>query len=587
MGLVNARRIHYRDDPREYGFNLITNIYGSLYAYSNHEVCVAGFSAAVYLVLLPVEVQNDELELSADFGTAIQSGLRSSYRVFFGRDVETELVKIYQKLEQKIDCDAGLCNREIAMAFNARLVADSSVRKIPGGYMARLHVRNVATGEIVHSRNLPCRGCDAFELIERLPGLGNEKERRSITASGAQVSDERAILVIDSFPSGANIYVNGKDAGKTPYQGLGHRQGQQVKIRLEKDYFLAKTFDVNLTQSITELPTVKLDKGMGKLLVLTKPYQKGVVVSLDGLEVGRAPYQALVEAGEHRVGIRTSGGYVEEIVKAIHSNKEAELSFNIKPAKQVSSPPPSALPTPEPLKNIRTFLIDGVEFNLVRIPAGRFKMGSLQGEDDEKPLRSVDIDTFYIMETEATFALWDACEDDGDCHKPDDEGWGRKQYPVVNVSWKDITSDFIPWLNRKTGASFRLPSESEWEYAARAGKGSEYPISIDCSNARYGYFSGECGDKNSTAPVKSFSPSAFGLYDMHGNVYEWVQDCWHSNYDGAPLGQQPWEMDDCEKRVTRGGSWRNSLANLRPANRHKGRISDRNSKNGFRLVLVH
>ena len=175
------------------------------------------------LVLLPIEVQNDELELSGDFGTAIQSGLQSDYRVFFGRDVETELVKIYQKLEQKIDCDAGLCNREVALAFNAKLVADSSVRKVSGGYMARLHIRNVRTGEVVRSSTLPCKGCDAFELMERLPALGRSSGSAASTSSVVQqsnqsvaaVSNQRAILIIDSQPSGANISINGKSSSAT------------------------------------------------------------------------------------------------------------------------------------------------------------------------------------------------------------------------------------------------------------------------------------------------------------------------------------------------------------------------------------
>lgn len=226
-------------------------------------------------------------------------------------------------------------------------------------------------------------------------------------------------------------------------------------------------------------------------------------------------------------------------------------------------------------------------FSLVNIPAGRFRMGGTE-YGNEKPIRTVNIKAFRMMAHEVTFAQWDACVADGGCkHKPDDAGWGRGNRPVMRVSWNDITQQFIPWLNQATGQRFRLPSEAEWEYAARAGSTTEYSWgdSISCSRARYGRrANGECSNSGGTVPVKSFAPNAFGLYDMHGNVWEWVQDCWNGDYQGAPTDGSASTRGDCSNRVLRGGSWSFEPNYLRSAVRFGYPASDPNDNVGFRLV---
>ena len=187
-----------------------------------------------------------------------------------------------------------------------------------------------------------------------------------------------------------------------------------------------------------------------------------------------------------------------------------------------------------------------------------------------------------------TFAPWDACVSAGACsYKPSDSGWGRGNRPVINVSYNDITQQFIPWLNKVTGMTgskkYRLPTEAEWEYAARAGSNSKYSWgnSIRCSQA---HFSGDCGNERKTLAVKSFSPNNFGLYDMHGNVWEWTQDCKNENYNGAPSNGNAWLRGDCAKRVLRGGSWFNGPNYLRSAYRYRYSVADRYDDSGFRLV---
>ena len=227
---------------------------------------------------------------------------------------------------------------------------------------------------------------------------------------------------------------------------------------------------------------------------------------------------------------------------------------------------------------------------MVNIPAGSFSMGSNNGTKYEKSMHRVTVRAFKMGETEVTFAQWDACVSAGGClHKPDDEGWGRGNRPVIDVNYNDINQQFIPWLNKVTGNSYRLPSESEWEYAARAGSSSKYSWgnSLSCLQARYGLnrWIPLCGaaDKK-TVNVKSYQANGFGLYDMHGNVWEWTQDCWNDSYHGAPANGKTWSQGDCSIRVLRGGSWSSVQNKLRSANRGRKSASTRHNSYGFRLV---
>jgi formylglycine-generating enzyme required for sulfatase activity len=234
---------------------------------------------------------------------------------------------------------------------------------------------------------------------------------------------------------------------------------------------------------------------------------------------------------------------------------------------------------------------------LVTIPAGSFMMGCSEGdsdcEDREKPQHRVNIQSFKLMSTELTFAMWDACVSAGGCsYQPEDRGFeedggGRGNRPVINVSYDDITKQFIPWLNKTTGQNFRLPTEAEWEYAARAGGSAKYSWgnSSICSQAQYDQYSGDCGNARRVLPVKSFRANAFGLYDMHGNVSEWVADCWNHNYQGAPLDGSAWQSGDCAKRVLRGGSWFFDSRDARASARGFDSASSRHfGHKGFRLA---
>ena len=220
---------------------------------------------------------------------------------------------------------------------------------------------------------------------------------------------------------------------------------------------------------------------------------------------------------------------------------------------------------------------------MVVVPAGSFTMGSPESETDrfenESPVHRVSVQSFEASKYEVTFAQWDACVADGGCggYQPPDEGWGRGNRPVINVSWNDA-QEYVRWLSREARHNYRLLTEAEWEYAARAGTTTAYSTgaSISASQARF--------SSQSTAAVGSFPANAFGLYDMHGNVWEWVEDCYADSYAGHQSDGSAYETNDCSSRVLRGGSWINDPQYLRSANRNGINPSNRNINSGFRVA---
>lgn len=223
---------------------------------------------------------------------------------------------------------------------------------------------------------------------------------------------------------------------------------------------------------------------------------------------------------------------------------------------------------------------------MIRIPAGRFHMGSVDGDDDERPLHQVKIGSFELGKYEVSFDQYDAFAKATGRQLPDDEGWGRGNRPVINVGWSDAKA-YASWLSQETGETYRLPSESEWEYAARAGSRTDWSFGHNPDKlAQFANSNSDDGYRN-TSPVGSFHPNEFGLYDMHGNVWEWTEDCWHGDYKGAPDDGSSWMSGkSCWNRVLRGGSWNGSPEQLRSANRVAGSASSHTNQNyvGFRIA---
>ena len=232
---------------------------------------------------------------------------------------------------------------------------------------------------------------------------------------------------------------------------------------------------------------------------------------------------------------------------------------------------------------------------LMVIPGGSFTMGSpeteFQSVNTERPQREVDVPSFAMGRTSVTFDQWEACVAAGGCnHQPSDQGWGKGSRPVINVSWNDA-QQYVAWLSDKTGHTYRLPSEAEREYATRAGTSGRFNTGF-CITAAQANFNGEeppfsCPTgiwRSRTVPVATFEPNAFGLFDTHGNVWEWVQDCWNSSYLGAPTDGSAWMTGDCDQAVLRGGSWFVFGRGVRSASRARFARFTRFEDFGFRVV---
>ena len=226
---------------------------------------------------------------------------------------------------------------------------------------------------------------------------------------------------------------------------------------------------------------------------------------------------------------------------------------------------------------------------MIVIPAGKFIMGSPENELDrnasEGPPHEVTIaKPFALSKFEVTFEEWDACVAAAACPRVPDRR-GRERMPVINVSWVDI-KQYVSWLSQLTGKEYRLPTEAEWEYAARAGVNTRYSWGDDLGMGNANCDG--CGsqwDLQQTAPVGSFKPNRAGLYDMHGNVWEWVEDSWHENYDVAPTDGSAWlRGGDPSFRVVRGGSWRNESEFVRAAVRFRRNANVRFDSLGFRVA---
>jgi formylglycine-generating enzyme required for sulfatase activity len=688
------------------------------------------YAAKPNLVLLPIDVSEQDSDLEVEYGAALQEGLQNRYTVYYGASVEKELEKEYSK----VDCDAETCNQNIAIAFNGELIADGAVKRIEGGYLLKLVVRNVLTSQVVETRTQPCKDCSQFTVINLLKKIGsgekinnsvsrppsNGRTQVQILESEAQTvsvknAGQRGILIFDTQPSGVKIQINGEDKGITPYQGLDHKIGDSITILIDHEYYQSYELNVELQQAITQLENVILKNGQARLFVTSTPYIANGQVYINGERKGTAPLFVNVEAGEHNVQIKSkSQASIISIVKMTtgkqlnidlpltgsantstikkdlavlildtkpegmgvtykgkklgitplqilnktvgdslnltfdkkyHRSVTAKISLNeiinrvdsIKLSRdkgtvlitttpfalegevmidgkfygkiplnvelpsgeyevQVKAPKQSTgkyslevnAGDNEPVSlsfgiqagEIRKVNVAGAEFELVGIPAGSFRMGSNE-DDDEKPIHTVNVPAFKMMTTEVTQGQWQAVMG----NNPAKFKSCGDNCPVEKVSWNDVQG-FIKKFNQKAGKVYRLPSEAEWEYAARAGSIKKYSWGgrIDCSKARYGYSSDECGKKMWTDPVKSFQPNAFGLYDMHGNVWEWTQDCWNTSYKGAPSDGSAWKAGNCGSAVVRGGSWNSLPTSLRSANRNGFGRAIRNLNFGFRLI---
>jgi formylglycine-generating enzyme required for sulfatase activity/serine/threonine protein kinase len=241
---------------------------------------------------------------------------------------------------------------------------------------------------------------------------------------------------------------------------------------------------------------------------------------------------------------------------------------------------------------VQPLMIKQIEQAMITIATGDFMMGCNAGagdcDSDELPAHQRTVQGFKLLSHEVSWNMYQPCISAGVCPRVSDHGWGKGDMPITSVSWQEISRYYLPWLNRLSSRKYYLPSETQWEYTARAGQTTRYSWgdNSQCDKARYGYSSGECQKPAKPTPVKQFSANPWGLYNMHGNVWEWVNDCWDKgSYKTFSLtGKIDVSQVDCDRRVIRGGSFKEGRWALRASNRNNAPVSTRQNNVGFRLA---
>ncbi len=286
-----------------------------------------------------------------------------------------------------------------------------------------------------------------------------------------------------------------------------------------------------------------------------------------------------------------------ELVESTTQSIEAELQSEPEPEPEPEAvvepePVPEPVVEPEPAVVNKTdpfadsLKVGGRGPAMIKVPAGTYRMGGASAivSADEVPRHNVTIKSFAVSIYEVTFAEYYKFAGNTGRKKPKNNGWDVNNHPVVDVTWDDAYA-YTRWLSKQTGKRYRLLSESEWEYVARAGTTRSF-----WWGSRPGTGNAHCFDCKSDystsrpAKVGTYKPNSFGLYDTAGNVYEWVHDCYHRNYKDAPTDGSVWEGGDCDVRVVRGGAYRSPASSMRVENREKFKSGKGQYNVGFRVA---
>lgn len=447
-----------------------------------------------------------------------------------------------------------------------------------GGYV---FATNTATGGMVQLGTIPLNN---REMSSGIYTLRIQKEKykdysTTITIEEGKTTTLQPVLeanfaqVTLTTNEGADIYVDGNRLGTTRWMGTLELGEHSVEAR-QASHHTAYT-NVRITaQSAGQ--TIKLNNPLpiyGSLIVDGSPADVDVYV--DGKKVGTSPlFVSELLIGTHTIRLEKDGYDQQEKTVQIAENQESMLDFTL--TKTVAKAP--IVPAAPQGGAVETITVKGVSFNMIQVQGGTFTMGAkgIDAYDWEKPTHQVTLSDYYIAETEVTQELWKVVMGSNPSN------FSGTNLPVEKVSWDDCQT-FVTKLNQLTGKNFRLPTEAEWEYAARGGqksKGYMYAGSNTLSNVAW-Y---RDNSSSKTHPVKQKQANELGLYDMTGNVLEWCQD-WYGSYS-SNAQTNPTGPSSGSYRVYRGGSWDYSASYCRVAYRNNSSPGNRYYFLGFRVVLL-
>ena len=395
-----------------------------------------------------------------------------------------------------------------------------------------------------------------------------------------RLTSTRATLRVECPTAGAEVVVGGQRRGTVPWSGSLDAANYKVEVRL--DGYRPQQQSVSLSEKESRTLTFPaLQQMVGLLNVSYRPLDAEVL--LDGRSIGTSPNIFRdIPVGSHRVEIRKEGYQPFTQSVTIAENKQTDLTGSLTAITTASSGNAgSSANSGLSGQSRETFTVNGVSFTMIRVDGGTFKMGATKAQDsdaydDESPVHEVTLSTYMMGETEVTQALWQAVMGSNPS-----KFTGDPSRPVERVSWNDC-QEFLKKLNALTGKTFRLPTEAEWEYAARGGSKSrktKYSGGSDIGSVAW--YTDNSGSK--THPVKGKVSNELGIYDMSGNVYEWCSDLYgmyssssQTNPKGASSGSY---------RVLRGGGWYCSARRCRSTNRISYTPGYSNSNLGLRLAL--
>ncbi len=366
-------------------------------------------------------------------------------------------------------------------------------------------------------------------------------------------------LELNADPADTEIKVNGE---KTIYAGRTELIPGQYKLSVTRKGYEPSSEMINIELGGTVKRSIKLQRHTGSLQFTVNPPEANAELFLEGKLYEQ--WQGIklmkgIPAGDYTVKIKKSGYKSKEEMFTVTKDVIKTINIKLEPGSDIT------IPVAE----------------MVFVKGGSFMMGSDAGGEDEKPVHRVTLDDFYIGKYEVTFEEYDAYCNAVHKEKPDDNGWGREKRPVINVNWHEA-NEYCKWLSSQTGTEYRLPTEAEWEYAARGGslsKGFKYSGSDDINSVAWYYENS--GSKTHSVGEKILNE--LGLYDMSGNVWEWCSDWYDERYYSKSQARNPSGPSDGSARVIRGGSWYDGDDGCAVSYRLANYPGFRDSYRGFRL----
>lgn len=570
------------------------------------------------LVLMPLRVSDDNKSMQSVMETALVQGLQQKYVVFEGEQVAQKAREIFLKESRNTasnECNEIRCLQNIAEAFQAELIATANVTKIDGGYLLSLNIQNIFDNKAVYSNTLPCRSCDGFQIVEKLKILDNETTYSTqqamgspsplTTNSGAIVSEN---AVWDETQKGNKIvdyqtylaqYPRGKYASIAEGRiYLLEEQARSALTQQDQNTWTNATnqnTEASYQDYLNRYPQgLYIVQAKARIKKIKDSHQKTVAETKPGSvfrDCPDCPEMVIVPAGEFNMG-------------ASNADKDEQPIHHVTIAKMF------AIGKTEITQGQWRALMSTTTVQAT----GESGLGELVGKikhilPEHNRRRDVTESHFNsILETSPEYlkncgehctaeqkrAIRESEERDGTVetanqivvdNNPSYFKNCGDECPVEQVSWADAQK-FIQKLNAKTGKHYRLPTEAEWEYACRGGNQNEFCGSDQVGSvAWYGAYTNPLGNAGkSTHAVATLSANGFGLYDMSGNVWEWVEDNYHANYNGAPPDGSAW-MGETSRHTLRGGGWNSKAQEVRAAQRGRVEPSGRGNV-GFRVVRV-